>query len=169
MRDDPPDGDVHMEMRGVRITLEGLSLPEPDFPPAGPGRPPCDLAAVEEAARTIGVELPPLLVRLYTEVADGGFGPGDGAVPIAQLVELWESYSQELVEAEDLEPWPDAVVPFCNLDQTLLACVDCSSPVGPIIGFEFDDLDPDGGEGALEAALSPMAPSLADWLTDWLR
>jgi hypothetical protein len=153
--------------RVVRIVLEGVSLPEDRFPPAGHGRPPCDRAAVDAAAQRIGVTFPPLLVRLYTEVADGGFGPGDGATPIADLADLWEEYAVELVECEDLSPWPVGVVPFCQIDQTLLACVDCGSPEGPVIAFEFDDLDPDAEDG-LPDALSPMAPSLRDWLETWL-
>lgn len=40
---------------------------EPLFPPA-------KAAEVDEAERRLGYALPPLLRRLYTEVADGGFG-----------------------------------------------------------------------------------------------
>ena len=151
----------------VHLTLEGIHLPEDRFPPPGRRRRPCDLAAVASAESQIGVKLPPLLVRLYTEVADGGFGPGDGATPIAKLPELWEEYAIDLVEAEDLEPWPQAVVPFCQIDQTLLACVDCGSPEGAVIAFEFEDLDPEAEDG-LTDALSPMAPSLTDWIQRWL-
>ena len=164
----PPDPFAGTGTRVVRLTLEGVNLPEDRFPPAGRRRPPCEPAEVEAAEHAIGVKLPPLLVRLYTEVADGGFGPGDGATPNALLPALWEEYTVDLVEAEDLDPWPEAVVPFCQIDQTLLACVDCSSPEGAVIGFEYDDLDPEA-EGGLRDALSPMAPSLADWIEQWLR
>jgi hypothetical protein len=163
-----PDPFAGKGIKIVRVLLEGVNVPEDRFAPVGRDRPPCDLAAVEAAEHQIGVKLPPLLVRLYTEVADGGFGPGDGATPIAQLAELWEEYAVDLIEAEDLDPWPEALVPFCQIDQTLLACVDCSSPDGAVIGFEYDDLDPEA-EGALRAALSPMAPSLTDWIERWLR
>ena len=156
-------------LRGGTITIPGLTLPEPQFPAAGADRPPCDPADVADAEAAIGVELPELLVRLYTEVADGGFGPGDGAVPIGQLAEMWESLTVDMVECEELDPWPTGVVPFCQVDQTLTACVDCSSPTGAVVGFEFDDLDPDAGEGALAVALHPMAASLGAWLEDWLR
>ncbi|MGW4023464.1 hypothetical protein [Streptomyces sp. NPDC005009] len=46
--------------------------------PRGPLFPPISLSDVEEAERRIGRRLPELLRRLYTEVANGGFGPYGG-------------------------------------------------------------------------------------------
>ncbi len=37
---------------------------------------------VSDAESALGFALPPLLVRLYTEVGNGGFGPGDGLLPL---------------------------------------------------------------------------------------
>jgi hypothetical protein len=52
----------------VREHLVGQSLP----PPASPR----ELAQSEER---IGFNLPPLLRSLYSEIANGGFGPGYGS------------------------------------------------------------------------------------------
>jgi hypothetical protein len=150
-----------------RIVLKGLSLVGSEPDPVTELPPPCDRADVAAVEAELGVTLPPLLVRLYTEVADGRFGPGDGFVPVSDLTDLWQSYAVDLIEAEDLTPWPDGLLPVCNLDQTLLACVDCTSESGPIVGFEFDDLDPDDPDG-LEHALGPLSPSLEAWLRAWL-
>lgn len=46
--------------------------------PRGPLFPPISLSEVEKAERRIGRRLPELLRRLYTEVANGGFGPDSG-------------------------------------------------------------------------------------------
>ena len=164
----PSDSLADLETPGLRIgrlVIDGIDVPGEapltELPPtAAPDE-------VEAAAAALGVTFPPLLARLYTEVADGGWGPSNGAVPVRRLQELWESYAVELVEAEDLAPWPAGVVPFSELDQTLTACIDCSSPDGPIVGFEFDDLDPDDPD-ALAEALTPRAVSLEAWLRAWL-
>ena len=37
---------------------------------------------VSDAETVLGFALPPLLVRLYTEVGNGGFGPGYGLLPL---------------------------------------------------------------------------------------
>ena len=42
-----------------------------------------DEAQLAEAERRLGFALPPLLRRLYAEVANGGFGPGTGILGIA--------------------------------------------------------------------------------------
>jgi hypothetical protein len=153
-------------VRLIRLPLLGLGRPA-EAPPPSVFPPPCGRDDVAAAEAALGVTLPPLLVRLYTEVADGGFGPGDGAEPIAELAGLWESYAVELVESEDVGEWPAGVVPFCELDQTLTACVDCTTPDGAVVAFEFDDMDPDDPDG-LAAALTVVAPSLAEWLADWV-
>ncbi|WP_229868244.1 SMI1/KNR4 family protein [Streptomyces chryseus] len=46
--------------------------------PRGPLFPPVTPAEVENAERAIGRRLPELLRRVYTEVANGGFGPDRG-------------------------------------------------------------------------------------------
>ncbi|MGW5636298.1 hypothetical protein [Streptomyces sp. NPDC003832] len=46
--------------------------------PRGPLFPPIPMPEVEAAERRIGRRLPELLRRLYTEVANGGFGPDSG-------------------------------------------------------------------------------------------
>jgi hypothetical protein len=74
----------------------------------------------------------------------------------------------ELAVEQEIGEWPAALLPLCQLDQTLTACIDCSDPVGPIVGFEFDDLDFDEAEG-FDDALRPRSPSLHQWLDDWLR
>ncbi|GEJ99353.1 hypothetical protein TNCT1_16300 [Streptomyces sp. 1-11] len=44
---------------------------------------PASPKAVAEAERVIGFPVPPLLRRLYTEVANGGFGPGEGVLGVS--------------------------------------------------------------------------------------
>jgi hypothetical protein len=44
--------------------------------------PPATLEAVADAEQIIGFPLPPLLRRLYLEVANGGFGPRDGILGV---------------------------------------------------------------------------------------
>ncbi|MET9639854.1 SMI1/KNR4 family protein [Streptomyces virginiae] len=52
--------------------------------PRGPLFAPLTRADVDEAERRIGRRLPGLLRRVYTEVADGGFGPDGGLASLAR-------------------------------------------------------------------------------------
>ncbi|MGW5431980.1 hypothetical protein ACWET9_33030 [Streptomyces sp. NPDC004059] len=56
----------------VRAVARTRTLP----PPAGPD-------AVADAEQVIGFRTPPLLRRLYSEVANGGFGPNDGILGVS--------------------------------------------------------------------------------------
>lgn len=58
-------------VEAVRDRARAGSLPTPAAP-----------ASVADAERTIGFSLPPLLWRLYLEVADGGFGPAEGILGV---------------------------------------------------------------------------------------
>src|SRR5512142_774812 len=43
------------------------------------------LPALDRAESELGVRLPPLLHRVYEGIADGGFGPGRGLLPIERM------------------------------------------------------------------------------------
>lgn len=45
---------------------------------------PASIEEVESAERKMGVTLPPLLKSIYTQVANGGFGPGYGLLGVAK-------------------------------------------------------------------------------------
>ncbi|MFL6205117.1 MAG: SMI1/KNR4 family protein [Acidimicrobiales bacterium] len=136
-----------------------------DRPP--PPLPPCTDADVDRAESALGVKFPALLRRLYTEVGEGGFGPGAGIFGLEGLESEYQSYAVELALEQEFGAWPAALVPLCQLDQTLIACIDCSDPAGPIVGFEVDDLDWDELAG-FEDAFQPRSPSLQQWLEAWL-
>jgi hypothetical protein len=147
------------------IRLPFLREPPGDRPP--PRLPPCSDADVDRAETALGVRFPPLLRRLYTEIGEGGFGPGTGILGLEGLAREHQSYAVELAVEQEFGVWPAALLPLCQLDQTLLACIDCSDPAGPIVGFEVDDLDWDELAG-FEEAFQPRSPSLHQWLEAWL-
>lgn len=87
-------------------------------PPATPG-------AVEEAQTRLGFPLPTLLGKLWTEIGNGGFGPGYGlfgldigaaaapfsmSVPDAYLRLIGEDTCEEFLG----EPWPKKLVMICH-------------------------------------------------------
>src|SRR5262245_5745047 len=114
--DAPPAAEPSRGM-GIVIGSVELTLPiEPQWPQPPPRRPPCDDEVVDATEAALGVTLPSLLRRLYTEVGDGGFGPGDGIVGAAEVVELHNSYAVELAVEQEMGDWPAGLVPLCELD-----------------------------------------------------
>jgi len=159
------DGSLFAAFGSRLVRLPFLRQDPGQRPP--PRLPPCPPEDVDRAEAALGVRFPLLMRRLYTEVGDGGFGPGDGILGLEGLAREHQSYAVELAVEQEFGEWPDGLVPFCQLDQTLIACIDCTTPAGAVVGFEVDDLDWDELQG-WDGAFSPRSPTLEQWLTSWL-
>ena len=121
-----------------------------------------DVAAAE---RALGMPLPPLLRRLYTEVADGGFGPGTGLLSVEALVRETRALRRGDVLPRN-RTWPPALVPLLDRDPGWL-CVDAGS--GAIVEWDPEDLEERTGEERFRRSFTEIAPSLEAWLEKWLR
>ncbi|MFE2544357.1 SMI1/KNR4 family protein [Actinacidiphila glaucinigra] len=128
---------------------------------------PARAAQVEEAEAQLGFAIPPLLARLYTEVADGGFGPlGNELFPLAgQGRTVVSAYRAErgAPQASESPHWPEGVLPILDWGCGMYGAVDCLGTSGTVLVFEpnADTGDPADGWFVDE-------PGLADWLETWL-
>ncbi|MER7176464.1 SMI1/KNR4 family protein [Streptomyces mesophilus] len=137
----------------VRAQAVARSLPGPAAPE--------DVEAVE---RAVGFTMPPLLRRLYVEVADGGFGP-DGW----QAVSLTDN-DEYFSDAEDLvtlyQEWHDGsdgerrLVPLVDRGCAIWNLVDFGSPDGAV--WEHDP-----NRGCPAHAAFARGQSLAEWIAVW--
>lgn len=129
-------------------------------PGDAPLPPPTDQAAVDAAAASLDVVLPPLLRRLLTEVANGGFGPGYGLLGIGPGG--WtDDHGDDLVGvALGFRGYDEArtLVPLAYLGDVMYAFADTSRDGFPVVVFDGNDED----EPFLDES-----PSLAGWLAAW--
>jgi len=133
--------------------------------PAARELPPAlDPAALDRAEASLGTALPPILRRVYCEIADGGFGPGQGLLPIERVVKEHRDMSEESEDVE-VEPWPVRLVPVAIADMGHI-CVDASS--GAVVECEYEELE-SADEGAYRLTVRELAPSVEEWLEVWLR
>lgn len=148
----------------VLATAEGLERDMSTPAPSGPLR----LATADDvraAEAALGLAFPPLLVRLYTEVADGGFGPGRGLVTLERLVRE----TRDLRGGEQLprgRAWPAELVPLVERDPGWF-CVDVAS--GVVTEWDPEDLEERSSEQRFRRSFTEAAPSLDAWLARWLR
>ena len=98
------------------------------------------LEKVAEVEKKLGFGLPELLRRLYTEIADGGFGPGYGLVGIegdrnsylgSDLAANYDNYMRES-STEFGAPWQPRLLPILTWGCGILSCVDCADPEFPV-------------------------------------
>jgi hypothetical protein len=142
-------------------------------PVAEPAPAPCDRCAVDDAEADLGFSLPDALRRIYTDVANGGIGPGYGIVGVRggwtdehgkSLVDLYRLFDSDGAEDDLGEPWPARLLPLCHLGDGVYDCVDARDPAGPVVELDLGNLDEDGAGDAF----TPLAPSLMEWLEAWL-
>jgi len=162
-RTDAPDPEPTEFFSGafktVRIGLDGKPPPAP-----GPLPPPATAADFQAAEKRIGLALPEDLKQLYAQVADGGFGPGDGLAPLADMVERY----RKLVASppgESGQTWPENLLPI-NLTEPGADCYDLKS--GQIILWDEESLADGPDDRTWQRSFRPQAESLSGWLEDWL-
>ncbi|MEU6347303.1 SMI1/KNR4 family protein [Streptomyces sp. NPDC046977] len=139
--------------------------------PRGPLFAPVSVADVEAAERRIGRRLPVLLRRVYTEVADGGFGPDSG---LASLTDGNKAPGH-------LTDWPSASgihernrtrgVPASWLHLAYGGCtmewhLSLSAVGNPVLLYDSDGWVPHWGEDAHDG-LRHATASLRRWLSTW--
>lgn len=120
---------------------------------------------VENAESILGFKLPTMLVRLYREVANGGFGPGYQLLPLTgEARSTVSDYREERATRRSGEThWPAEVLPILDWGCGMYAAVDCRSPEGTVLLFE-----PNGIDDAWHNAWYVDAASLTTWLETWL-
>jgi hypothetical protein len=128
--------------------------------------PPAPAEAVAEAERVIGYRLPPLLCRLYLEVANGGFGPRTGVLGVAGSDYLHHGDWADLVDAYQAfngDSRHPGLVWLFDWGCLIWSVVDCRDPVGHMWGW-----DPNFDQDADFSALFPQNTTLQEWLAESL-
>ncbi|MEW6224842.1 MAG: SMI1/KNR4 family protein [Chloroflexota bacterium] len=136
-----------------------MSTPAPMVLPA-----PAGVASIAAAEAALGVTLPPALRRVYAEVADGGFGPGEGILPLAEVVRAWRE-----LRAPGSMPrgraWPDGLLPLVEMSPGF-DCVDAAT--GRIVAWDPEELTERSSEERFRRSFRELFPSVEAWLADWV-
>jgi hypothetical protein len=134
--------------------------------------PPASPEEVRHFELAAGLRLPPWLCTVYLKVANGGFGPGYGLLPLLpggvadpgeSALELYRAFCQP--DPDDPRwSWPAHLLPICDWGCTIRSCVNCRSNKGTVIRF-----DPNGhGPGvSWRTAFMLECSSVRAWLLGW--
>jgi hypothetical protein len=129
-----------------------------------------------KAETRLGCQLPQFLKQLYTEVGNGGFGPGHGLLPLVLVgelrcgrcvLDLYQHFQQS-------KKWNSSVVPFASWGCGILSCLDLSENIDPPV-YRFEPNMPDeftyhylNGSPYRGSGLIPEGMTLSQWLCGWL-
>lgn len=127
-------------------------------------RGPVELAspgAVNEAEHVIGLPLPPLLRRIYLEVANGGFGPRDDVLGVGEHARSDDGGDivDHYLDFSSAPEHPQGLVPVYEVGCAIWWLVDFRDPAGPMWGW-------DPGGCCIAHALAPQGLDLAGWLAE---
>ncbi|MGW1534510.1 SMI1/KNR4 family protein [Streptomyces aureus] len=166
----PADDDALLER------LHALAWGKESMPPS-PGLlldqpfPPLTNTEVDIAERSLGYCLPELLRRIYTEVADGGFGPEGGLASLTpRRVPHWhvpDWHCATTIHAKGAE-WGAPASWFFLTDGgcTMEWYVSLIAVDHPVLLWDADGWEPDWGQDPHDG-LRYAAPSLRQWLWTW--
>ncbi|SDQ85813.1 SMI1/KNR4 family protein [Pseudoxanthomonas sp. CF125] len=135
--------------------------------------PPLSLSEIELAEASLGFKLPDSLRRIYSEVANGGFGYSYGLLGLnggprnedgQDAVGLYMTY-RESDPDDPLWQWPFGLLPIGHLGCAMFHCIDCSDPAGAVVWFEPNPHEP--GQSWSDSFI-PFAPSLVTYFQAWL-
>ncbi|MBC8101961.1 MAG: SMI1/KNR4 family protein [Cytophagales bacterium] len=136
--------------------------------------PPTTPEKIAAAEATLGFSLPPLLKRLYVEVANGGFGPGYGIAGLdgcgadegnSDLLALYQARFSEEWRTE-FPDWPPRTLSLAYLGCAMYVVADCSTPHTAMFLFEPNVSEEELG---YKNCLMPFGCGLEDWLYAWAK
>jgi hypothetical protein len=119
--------------------------------------------AIVETEAACGFTLPPLLVRLLTEVANGGFGPRRGIYGVRGHDWFSSDIFADMTEAAyasiDDPVWSQRrwLLPLLDWGCAIMTLIDCRDPAGALWGW-------DPNLCCLEHALFPLDQTLGEML-----
>ena len=129
---------------------------------------------ITKAESQLGFPLPSLVRRVYSEVANGGFGDSYGLLGLIggpknesgfDAIKLLLSFRKP--DPDDrFWRWPAGLLPIGHSGCGMYHCVDCKSKRGKIILFEPN---PHEDGGSWRDAFFPFSPSFNKLMSDWLE
>jgi hypothetical protein len=164
------DDELIAELNGRRKAGQQLCADSPHFKADFA---PLSKASVVKAEKRLGFQLPTLLRRLYTEVANGGFGYSYGLLGLSGGMlneDDNDAVSQYLMyrKPDPDDPywqWPSSLLPAMHLGCAMYHCIQCDSNAAAVTWFEPN---PHCDGETWDTSFIPFAPTLAEYLSVWL-
>lgn len=119
--------------------------------------------ALALAEQGIGRPLPGDVRQLYA-IADGGFGPGAGLMPLAELVDRYGEMTRAPFGPLG-QDWPKNLLPLFDEDP-VLGCIDMDS--GEMVAWDPEEIEDEESDEDWHRSFKIEHPSLALRMSEWL-
>jgi len=137
----------------LKDRIQNKELTPATIPPPAPPR------EVEWIEQELGFPLPPLLRRIYLEVANGGFGLGSGILGISSNGATNENGNTAVsLYLKEKRQKFKGMLPICYYGCLAYGYLDCNEENGAVYLSDEGKLSPE-----------PLALTLQNWLENWLN
>jgi hypothetical protein len=143
--------------------LRGDADPRPSSA-AAPLAPPADDASIADAEKQLGFVLPKPLRQLYDQIANGGFGPGSGIMPLQDVVRTYLDLCAT-PPGPRKQKWPVQLLPITR-NEPGLCCIEVNK--GEVIFWDEEELADGVSDKVWKRSFKPDAPDLGSWFERWL-
>lgn len=128
---------------------------------------------LQAAISNIGFDPPDLLIRLYQEFGNGGFGMGYGMMGLgggftddmgSTCDDFYSKFA--IIDPEDRTwEWPEKLLPFCHFGCAIYTCLDCNHPNSRVVYW-----DPNIWEAGTPPKLGFLDTGMGflDWMHAWI-
>lgn len=123
-----------------------------------------DEAALDQAEAAIGEPLPASFRRIYSEVADGGFGPGTGLLGLEAITQTFRELRADPPAPRGLS-WPAEMVPLVDAEPGYY-CLEL--PLGRVIDWDPQETSEWQDAAGWASSFAEAAPDLETWLGAWV-
>lgn len=127
---------------------------------------------LERSTLELGFEIPHLLVELYKNIGNGGFGPGYGLLGLLNgarddmgntAISLYK-LNREPDPDDETWKWPDRLIPICHWGCAIYTCLDCSNEEGLLTTF-----DPNQYKDNWDTCFYPTKRNFQSWILAWTQ
>jgi len=119
--------------------------------------------ALTEAERAVGRPLPDEVQQLYA-IGDGGFGPGEGLMPLAEVIGRYREMTREPYGPLG-QLWPQNLLPLFD-ENPALSCIDLDS--GEMVAWDPEEIEDEDSDEDWQRSFKVEHPSLAALMAEWL-
>jgi hypothetical protein len=89
-------------------------------------------AEIDDAENKLGFKLPLLLKDIFTQIGNGGFGPGYGLYNLSRMIEVYQNYMNDTEKK-----WKKGLLPILTWGCTYESCIDCVTENNPVYFTEL--------------------------------
>lgn len=153
------DHDMHARAEEI---ARRMSTPAPQ-PVAAPKA--ADEADLAKAEAALGFALPPVVRHLYAAVGNGGFGPGDGLLTLAEMAAEYRELTESPAGPRG-QLWPANLLPLVRMEPSF-DCIDRET--GAIVAWDVEELAEGSSNAHWQRSFKPVAADLEAYLREWLE